>query len=173
MTELSIRKAVEFDAHTLSEIGAATFIETFGHLYPQADLTAYLAVAYDVEDTRLSLVSPSKASWLVEDQGRVVGFATAGLCDLPHPEVGPQSYELKRFYLLKSHQNGGTGSTLFGQVMAWLLAQNPKDLWIGVWSENLGAQRFYKRHGFEQVGEYGFKVGATVDLEFILRRTVT
>ena len=173
MTELGIRKAQESDAQALAEIGAKTFIETFGHLYPEADLTAYLAVAYDLEDTHLSLVSPHKASWIVEDQGEVIGFATAGLCDLPHPGVGPQSYELKRFYLLKSHQNGGTGSTLFGQVMTWLMAQNPKDLWIGVWSENLGAQRFYKRHGFEQVGEYGFKVGATVDLEFILRRPVT
>jgi RimJ/RimL family protein N-acetyltransferase len=39
-----------------------------------------------------------------------------------------------------------------------------------VWSENHGAQRFYAREGFEKVGEYGFKVGRTVDHEFILRR---
>jgi len=108
---------------------------------------------------------------LVEAKGRVVGFATAGLCDLPHSAVGPQSYELKRFYLLKAHQNGGIGSTLFAEVMTWLIGQNPADLWIGVWSENVGAQRFYARHGFERVGEYGFKVGSTVDHEFILRRT--
>ena len=39
-----------------------------------------------------------------------------------------------------------------------------------MWSENFGAQRFYGREGFEKVGEYGFRVGATVDHEFILRR---
>ena len=35
----------------------------------------------------------------------------------------------------------------------------PRTLWIGVWSENLGAQRFYARYGFEKVGEYEFSVG--------------
>jgi ribosomal protein S18 acetylase RimI-like enzyme len=172
MAALSIRKAQLADADALSEIGAETFVETFGHLYPQADLVAYLAQAYDLGDTQDSLAHPQKASWLVEDAGEVVGFATAGLCDLPHPDVGPGSYELKRFYLLKARQNGGTGSTLFDVVMGWMLAQNPTDLWIGVWSENTGAQRFYERHGFERVGEYGFRVGATVDHEFILKKTV-
>ena len=55
--------------------------------------------------------------------------------------------------------------------MAWLQEDGPRDVWIGVWSENYGAQRFYERHGFEKVGEYGFAVGKTVDREFILRRT--
>ena len=173
MGELTIRPAKVSDADALSKIGAETFVETFGHLYPAADLAEYLVSAYDLEDTQASLEHPQKASWLVEDQGQVVGFATAGVCDLPHPEVGPRAFELKRFYLLKACQNGGIGSRLFTEVMDWLLAQDPKDLWIGVWSENLGAQRFYARHGFERVGEYGFKVGATVDHEFILRRAIS
>ena len=172
MAELSIRKAQVVDAALLSDIGEKTFVETFGHLYPEADLAEYLALAYDLGDTQDSLAHPQKTSWLVEDSGEVVGFATAGLCDLPHPDVGPRSYELKRFYLLKSRQNGGIGSTLFRVVMDWLLAQDPRDLWIGVWSENTGAQRFYERHGFERVGEYGFRVGATVDHEFILKKVV-
>jgi diamine N-acetyltransferase len=54
--------------------------------------------------------------------------------------------------------------------MAWLLAEGPRDIWIGVWSENYRAQRFYERHGFLKVGEYGFPVGGTLDHEFILRR---
>jgi ribosomal protein S18 acetylase RimI-like enzyme len=41
---------------------------------------------------------------------------------------------------------------------------------VGVWSQNLGAQRFYRRYGFDKAGEYGFSVGKTVDHEFILRR---
>ena len=102
--------------------------------------------------------------------GQVVGYATAGICDLPHPQVGPNAFELKRFYLMKARQNGGVGGRLWGEVLDWMMRQDPDDLWIGVWSENHGAQRFYARHGFEKVGEYGFRVGQTVDHEFILRR---
>ena len=56
-------------------------------------------------------------------------------------------------------------------MTAWLLQDGPRDIWIGVWSENFGAQRFYERQGFAKVGEYGFHVGRTVDREFILRRS--
>ena len=56
------------------------------------------------------------------------------------------------------------------QAERWLLRDGPRTLWVGVWSENFGAQRFYARHGFERVGTYAFPVGRVRDLEFILRR---
>ena len=39
-----------------------------------------------------------------------------------------------------------------------------------MWSQNFGAQRFYARLGFQQVGNYEFLVGSVRDPEFILRR---
>ena len=46
----------------------------------------------------------------------------------------------------------------------------PRTLWISVWSENFGAQRFYERHGFGFVAEYEFIVGEQRDREFMYRR---
>ena len=170
MQHAVIRRAGMADAVVLAELGARTFSDTFAHLYPPQDLEAFLAEAYGLERTRADLADPAKAQWIVEAGGHPVGYALAGPCDLPHPEVSAQSGELKRFYLLKDWQGGGLGARLFADVMAWLEREGPRDIWIGVWSENLGAQRFYARHGFEKVGEYGFRVGGTVDHEFILRR---
>jgi GNAT superfamily N-acetyltransferase len=170
MSDAVIRRATAADAEPLAAIGAQTFTETFGHLYPPEDLAAFLAEAYGLARTRQDLADPGKAAWLVETDGQVVGYAQAGPCELPHPEVAPACGELKRFYFLKAWQNQGFGRRLFEEVMAWLLRDGPRDVWIGVWSENHGAQRFYAREGFEKVGEYGFKVGRTVDHEFILRR---
>lgn len=170
MQQPVIRRADPSDAAVLAELGARTFSDTFAHLYPPEDLSAFLAEAYSLERTKADLTDPAKALWLVEAEGRAVGYALAGPCDLPHPDVTPASGELKRFYLLKDWQGGGVGGRLFAEIMAWLERDGPRDLWIGVWSENFGAQRFYSRHGFSQVGEYGFRVGGTVDHEFILRR---
>lgn len=171
MSEPVIRRAGPADAETLSALGARTFVDTFAHLYDRSDLEAYLAEAYSLERTRADLADPAKASWLVEVDGTAVGYAMAGPCGLPHDDVTPASGELKRIYFMKDRQGGGLGKRLFGEVMTWLQKDGPRDVWIGVWSENHGAQRFYGRHGFEKVGEYGFPVGKTVDLEFILRRT--
>jgi diamine N-acetyltransferase len=165
-----IRRALPDDAAVIAAIGARTFRETFAHLYDPQDLTDYLAEAHGLAQAQADLADPAKALWLVEAAGEAVGYALAGPCDLPHPEVTASCRELKRFYLVAERQGGGIGGRLFAEVMGWMLAEGPRDLWIGVWSENFGAQRFYARHGFEKVGEYGFKVGRTVDHEFILRR---
>ncbi|MDP1736397.1 MAG: GNAT family N-acetyltransferase [Caulobacter sp.] len=165
-----IRRAGPDDAEALSRIGAETFVETFGHLYPPEDLSAFLDAAYGLEKTRRDLADPAKAAWLVEADSAVVGHALAGPCDLPHDEVTPAGGELKRLYVLKRLQGDGTGSRLLAETLAWLERDGPRRLWIGVWSENLGAQRLYERMGFEKVGEYEFLVGQTRDREFILRR---
>jgi len=170
MPEPSIRRADLADAEAISAIGAATFVETFGHLYPPGDLKAFLAEAYNLDRARADLADPAKASWIVEAGGEVVGYALAGPCGLPHPEVTPDCGELKRIYLKTAWQNGGLGARLFAETLAWLEAGGPRAVWLGVWSENHGAQRFYGRQGFEKVGEYGFAVGSTVDHEYILRR---
>ena len=170
MPEPTLRRAEVADAGLLAALGARTFTETFGHLYHPDDLEAFLADAYGLARTCADLADPRKAVWLVEVAGEAVGYALAGPCDLPHAEVTPACGELKRLYFLQGHQSGGLGRTLFGEVLAWLQIDGPRTVWIGVWSENHGAQRFYQRHGFEAVGEYGFAVGRTVDREFILRR---
>ena len=166
----AIRRAGPADAEALAAIGRATFAETFAHLYPPEDLAAFLADAHGLERARADLADPAKAVWLVESDGEVVGYALAGPCHLPHPEVTPACGELERIYVRATHQGGGAGARLLGEALAWLEKDGPRRLWIGVWSENFGAQRLYARHGFEKVGTYEFVVGQTRDHEFILRR---
>ncbi len=170
MPEAVIRRAVPADAAVLSELGARTFVETFGHLYHADDLRDFLVEAYSLDKTRSDLADPRRAAWLVEEGGEAIGYALAGPCDLPHDQVTPECGELKRIYFIKGRQGGGLGRRLFAEVIAWLQADGPRNVWIGVWSQNHGAQRFYAREGFGTVGEYGFKVGRTVDREFILKR---
>lgn len=167
---MTIRRAGVDDAATLSDLAARTFTETFGHLYPREDLDFFLADAYAVDKQAVILGHPDYAVWLLEEDGVAVGHAAAGPCGLPHPEVQPGDGELKRLYVLASHQGGGWGSRLFKEAEAWLLRAGPRTLWIGVWSENFGAQRFYARFGFDCVGTYEFPVGRVRDVEFILRR---
>jgi GNAT superfamily N-acetyltransferase len=165
MSDAVIRRATPQDAEALSRIAKDTFVETFGHLYPADELRAFLDEVYSLDIMRRDLADPAKAAWLVEADGKAVGHALAGPCDLPHPEVTPACGELKRLYLLKAHQHGGVGTKLLREALGWL---GERRLWVGVWSENYGAQRLYSRYGFEKVGEYDFPVGRVRDREFIM-----
>lgn len=167
---MELRRATVSDAQALSSLSSVCFTQTFGHLYPPEDLTHFLDEAYAAPAWALLLSDPDYATWLLEQDGVAIGYATAGACMLPHADVAPGDGELKRLYVLQEHQGGGRGSRLFDAAMAWLLRDGPRTLWIGVWSENHGAQRFYARHGFERVGDYDFVVGHTRDHEFILRK---
>jgi GNAT superfamily N-acetyltransferase len=166
----TLRRATIEDAAALSALATRTFTEAFGHLYPPADLAAFLADAYALAKQRVILSHPDYAVWLAELDGQAIGHIAAGPCGLPHPDVVAGDGEIKRLYLLRGHQSGGLGGRLMDAAMAWLLRDGPRTLWVGVWSENHGAQRFYGRYGFARVGEYVFPVGETRDLEFILRR---
>jgi ribosomal protein S18 acetylase RimI-like enzyme len=170
MTQTTIRRAEAADAAVLADLGARTFTETFGHLYPAADLEAFLAGTHTQAKAAAEIADPALGVWLAEAGGAAVGYAVAGPCALPHSEVTASCGELKRVYVLGEAKGRGLGGRLMDTAFAWLEGQGRAPLWIGVWSENHGAQRLYRRHGFEKVGEYAFHVGATRDREFILRR---
>jgi diamine N-acetyltransferase len=167
---LSIRRATVADAAALAHLTEVTFTETFGHLYPPEDLAGYVSTVCTPQVCRNAIEDPRMAAWLIGAEGvPPVGFALAGYCKLPVESLEPNAGELRQLYVLSSHQNQHLGSRLFDTAFEWL-NQNYSPLYIGVWSENYGAQRFYGRYGFKKVGEYGFPVGKTVDHEFILKR---
>lgn len=95
----------------------------------------------------------------------------AGPAGLPHPDCSDQDGELKRLYVLADQQGSGLGTRLLETALEWLEREHPyRSLWLGVWSENYGAQRLYQRYGFARVGDYYFTVGSIQDYEFIFRR---
>jgi ribosomal protein S18 acetylase RimI-like enzyme len=166
---ITIRLAKVDDAAALESVGRETFRETFGHLYPSQDLKAFLDSAHPADNYYAWILSEAYGVWIAELDGQAVGYAVAGTCDLPHPNVTPTCGELKRIYLLNRAQNSGAGTRLMCACFDWL-AKPGRRLWIGVWSQNYGAQRLYGRHGFTKVGEYEFPVGEARDREFILSR---
>ncbi|MEO6227712.1 MAG: GNAT family N-acetyltransferase [Thermomonas sp.] len=166
----NIRQATIDDAATLADLGRVTFIEAFGHLYTPEDLQAFIDDSHSIAAYARALANPDYALWLAEQAGVAIGYAQAGPCGLPHVEAQVGDGELKRLYLLHDAQNSGVGVALLDVALAWLERDGPRTLWISVWSENYGAQRFYGRHRFEYAGEYEFIVGEQRDREFMYRR---
>lgn len=166
-----IRRAVAADAGDLAELGAATFVETFAHLYPPEDLTEFLERAHSRAVYARLLANPGVAIWLAgTGHGPPVGYAVAGPCKLPVAGLEPTAGEMRQLYVLAGHQKLQLGTRLLVTALDWLEAHF-SPLYVGVWSENHGAQRLYGRFGFDKVGEYGFPVGRQVDREFILKRS--
>jgi ribosomal protein S18 acetylase RimI-like enzyme len=167
----TIRRATPDDAAALAGISAATFIETFGHLYPPEDLQEFLARTCTADACRPTLEHPRNGVWFATlESAEPIGFVVVGPCKLPVENLEPNAGEMKQLYVLAKYHNLRLGTRLMNTALDWLATERFTPLYVGVWSENYGAQRLYERCGFAKVGEYGFPIGKTIDREFILKR---
>ncbi len=163
------------DTAALARLKLATFRETFvdefAIPYPPGELSLFEDASYAPAVVADELADTDRATWVVEANGRMVGYAQVGPCKLPHPEVRRDAGELYQLYIEKAAQGSGVGKQLLAVAVAHLADTRPGFVWLGVWSGNLQAQGFYRRHGFAKVGEYRFPVGRNwFDDEFIFRR---
>tara|TARA_R110000787_G_scaffold4754_1_gene18135 strand:- start:12126 stop:12656 length:531 start_codon:yes stop_codon:yes gene_type:complete len=169
--DIAIRRAVPADAEPLQALGIQSFVAAFGHLYPQDDLDAFLRDNYGLQSWRRQVSRPDRPIWIAESpDGSLAGYAQASPCDLPVDPMPDGALQLRRLYVRPDILSLGVGAALMGPVLDWVDAAGRPPLFLGVWSENVKARKFYSRYGFTRVGEYDFPVGAQVDLEFILRR---
>ena len=169
VAELTIRKGEPCDAAAFADIGAATFIETFAHLYREEDLSAFLAKSHSVAGYEKLLADPDWTLWLAETgEGAAAGYAAVGPCGLPVPEMPEKSGELARLYMRGAYHGYGIGSRLLDLALADLRARFDH-VYVSVYAENHGAQRLYARHGFKKVHDYFYMVGEHADPEWIMK----
>ncbi|KAF9923665.1 hypothetical protein FBU30_006253 [Linnemannia zychae] len=173
MSSLTLRQATPDDASVLAQLGALTFTHTFGTLYDPQDLHDFITSTYTIEQHLVPLNDSRESFWLLEDSnGQVVAFGWAGACKLPVDNLELNAGEVKRLYVHPDHQGKKLGTQVLDKMIAWLKDVGYGPLYIGVWSENYGAQRLYSRYGFEKFSEYKFLVGNHHDHEFIFKQTV-
>lgn len=170
MADITIRQARQGDAEPLSALGARTFDQTFGHLYSETDLLAFLDENHSLAVYEQILSSNAYHVLVAEtaDEG-LAGFAVAGPSTLPLDDPGTNDGEIKRLYVDDPYQSAGIGTALFEPLLEWCKAQEFGAIYLSVYADNHGAQRFYRRYGFEKVKEYEFLVGEHRDPEFIYK----
>ena len=101
-----------------------------------------------------------------------LGFSLVGKkCKLPVETVKENvDCELYKCYVAKDQFGTGLATRLMNAALEWVTHNaTVGDIYIGVWSENFRAQKFYSKFGAEKVGEYKYLVGDTQDHEFIYR----
>jgi len=164
---ITYRDATPADAPLMADIGARSFAETFGHLYAPENLAAFL-VNHSEENWRGELTDPRYSVRLAFEGETAIGFAKVGPPSLPFEVKGPTS-ELRQLYVLKPWHGAGVAPVLMDWVLAEARNRGAAELYLSVFIDNLRAQKFYARFGFEGVGRYDFMVGTHADEDIIMR----
>jgi ribosomal protein S18 acetylase RimI-like enzyme len=156
------------DGPALSDLFCESFAATFGHLYAEADLAAFLC-KMDADAFEGELASSYFAFRLAEEEdGRLGGYAKLGPNDLPG-EAPPATLELYQLYLRAGWHGTGVARCLMDWVLAEARRRGATHLQLSVYVDNHRARRFYEKYGFEEVGKYVFMVGNHADDDRIMR----
>ena len=189
--EVVIQEAVAADAEPIAKIGATTFAKSFGYSMPAEHLQAYLTSAYTPTTISKDLANEQNHFFVArlnsaraEENGKVIGFiqmklGTTEACIPPNVPM----CELHRIYVSVDQVGGGIGQLMMERGLQWarerllgseLLEVNEgakgqkAGVWLGVWEENVKAERFYRRWGFERVGTHEFTTGDTRQTDWVM-----
>lgn len=170
----TLRAAKSRDIDAIAKLGAKTFASSFGHSLPASDLQAYLQSAYSPSAIAKDLMNPLIDIVVACDgDDGVIGFVqlTQGTIEPCIVDV-EQPVELQRLYVDESYHGGGIGRALESEVEKMSRERGFKTMWLGVWEENLKAQKAYERFGFSKAGSHDFVMGTCVQTDWILTKTL-
>ena len=164
-----VREATLSDIPAVVAFAQSSFTATFAHLYSAQDLALHLG-GYTPEKYAAFLSQGCRTWGAFLASGVLVGYVVAGPCGLPHPDASAAHGEIYKLYVDEAFKGRGVADVLMTTAVAWIQGSFPaRPIYLGVWSENRRAQKFYARHGFAKCGEYIYEVGAARDQEWIMR----
>lgn len=182
-SQVSIQLAKPSDAAAIAAIGRETFRFSFGHSMAPEDMQAYLDSTYlphlisgELSDTSTNIFLVARQAQHhdsnnapQDDDGFVVGF-----CQMKRGTTEPflpadvPLIELYRIYMQHTSNGRGTGKLLMERADEFGKREGCEGIWLGVWEENLRAQRFYEKCGYKHVGYHDFVMGNEVQRDHVL-----
>ena len=168
---IAYRRATAADGPALAAVGRQVFAETFGPSFPAADMAKHLDRSFGPEGLLADLADPACQVQMAEDGDRIAGYLKLMPMDLPvdHPAG---SLEIKQLYILEPWQGVGIAAALMDWAIQTAREHGAPALFLSVWSRGDRAIAFYRKHGFEIVGEASFTLGDSVMLDPVMARTL-
>lgn len=148
-------KAKFADLSELATFARLTYAAAFGFELGASTLQQHLEL--NMSDQNFEQMLAVDTFYLARKDSALVGFAQIGLVDPAYQEhvddFEPSAYELRRLYVLNDRQSQGLGSKLLQQALQDPKIAVAKGVYLTTWQANHGAQKFYRKHEFNKVGQ--------------------
>lgn len=171
---VDIRPATDDDVAALALLAAETFPLAAPPDTAPESIAEFLAEHLSQERFAAHLADRSR-DVLVAADGTLVGYvmlvdAEPLDADVLAAVTTRPTIELSKFYVSPAAHGQGLASQLMQATFAAAEDRGAASIWLGVNEQNERAQRFYAKHGFEQVGTKRFRVGARLEHDHVLER---
>jgi GNAT superfamily N-acetyltransferase len=144
--EVVVRRARPSDALRLGEAHVQAWLDAYRGIVPQ-DVLDGLSVERRATSWQRLLARSEVATWVVEDGGRMVGFASVGPAE-DEGEDPSVTAELLAMYLLEGYWGRGLGRRLMEIVTEEMDKRGFEHALLWVLEANDRARRFYEKGGW-------------------------
>jgi GNAT superfamily N-acetyltransferase len=165
-----VRRATVADAAMLAELGARTFVDSFGADNAPEDMSAYISAAFNPERQARELSEPGSTFLILELEERAVGYAHVRSGAAPPAVDASRPVELVRLYVSRDRIGTGGGARLMRECLELAAAEGRDAMWLGVWERNERAVRFYRKWGFSHVGSHTFQLGGDRQTDWLMAK---
>ena len=165
-----IRLARPEDIPALIDLASETFIDSFGNYHTPENCQAFIAQSHNENIYRAAITNDDQYVLVAQGESGLVAYLYAKPPTLPLMPKFDKAHELSKIYTKRSTQSAGIGAKLLKMWEGWASAKGYNNLVLGVWSENISAQKFYIRHGYIKISSYQLSVGQTQDTDFIFHK---
>ena len=164
---IEIRLAKKEDAQFIALLGRITFTETFGHFFrDQKDLIDYYNFTFSVQKIEDGIKKPNNIFWIAFVNRLPVGYAKLKLYSNSEFIESKDVCQLQKIYVLKDFLSMKIGFGLQDLLLKKAKELNFNKVWLSVLNSNERAINFYKKNGFEKIGNHDFQIGKE-NFEFI------
>lgn len=171
--DVVIRRATERDAEALADLAELTFPLACPPYHTPQNIAAHLAELLSEEDFEDYATDDDYDLFVAVGGGRILGFALLDTLACDDEEVEPllagahPSIELSKLYVHPKAHGTGVAQQLFDACDESACDRSATSLWLTVWMENERALGFYRRNGFEVVGDRYYQVGDLLDHDYV------
>ena len=167
MNTIEIRLAKKEDAPSIALLGRTTFTETFGHFFrDQQDLIEYYNLTFSVQKIEAGIEKPNNVFWIAFANRLPVGYAKLKLNSQSEFVESQDVCQLQKIYVLKDFLSMKIGLGLQDALLKRAKELNFDNVWLSVLDSNERAINFYKKAGFEEIGNHDFQIGKE-NFEFV------
>ncbi len=167
---MDIRIVKNTETDRLFDLIRETFITAFGPANTQENMDQYRAS--HLQDDHLLRQFSNPESWfyfLVDQDDNPMGYLKLNKGKAQNEDLFPNGLEIERIYVSQEHQNKGLGQKLIDFCITKAEADGFDPLWLGVWDQNFGAIKFYKRNGFVPFGKHSFWLGSDHQTDILMK----
>ncbi len=172
-TRPAIEVAGTEDVAALAALAASTFIDTYAVYNTPEDMKLYLDEHFTPARIAAEMAKDGSCFLLMRVLDVLVGYAGLRTGD---PEISlsvAPCWELERFYVVRARHGQGLAPPLMEACCEEARLRGFAGLWLGVWTENRRALRFYQKMGFRDEGEKTFVLGDDVQKDRVLVLSLT